>query len=219
MFTPHPGTKCSRESLKFCLEMLILRSRIMAEHSVAAFNLLLANFVQLSHDWNSAFLEIANVIIPKWQIRARHIVDTTILQRQWRRQQEQRVSSRVETKTEAVAETTTPTTHPVGVEAIIEEHNEADEKKDVEYEMNVVAERTEIPRTEAFDKDIIPTSDEEKTSRKRLAIAVTGCVVFLFLQLCIGLTLLIQAGLPLGLIFQIACIVYIAYLLQSVSVT
>lgn len=190
-----PGTKCSRESLKLCLEMLILRSRIIAQHSIAAFNLLLANLVQLSHEWNSTFLEIVNVIIPKWQ---------ATLQQQWLRQQEKRRTA--ETKAETLAK-------PVDVKQdVIEEEVESEEDR---------LQAEEVKRTVTNSRlGSVVQRGLERTMEERAAIgltlAVIACVIFLAVQICLGLVLLIQQGIPVGMLFLVACVAYIAYLLKTV---
>lgn len=219
---PVPGTKCSRQSLKFCLEMLILRSRVIAEHLMVACNL--AKLVQLSHKWNTAVLEIANVIIPKWQIRARHMVETTILQRQLRHQQK-RITKDDEqpqqTKAVHAAPTTTTTLTTSIKEDVIEEELEGQEE--------VCGNEVEISRREekfaeidkGSSRDSVESTDEEQTMRQRLTIAVAACMVFLGLQLCLGVVILLVSvqGLPWGLLFLVACVAYIAYLLQSVRIS
>lgn len=191
-----PGTKCSRESLKLCLEMLILRSRIIAQHSIAAFKVLLANLLQLSHEWNSTLLEIVNVIIPKWQ---------TNLQRQWQRQQESR------RKAETKAETLTATPVDVKRDVIEEEQEEEEEVKTAE----AVAQRDKASSRLAL-QSIGQSMDEPTTIG--LTIAVSACVIFLAVQICMGLILLVQQGVPVGMLFLVACVAYIAYLLQTVRI-
>lgn len=182
--------------------MLILRSRIIAEHLMAALSL--AKMVQLAHKWNTAVLEIANVVIPKWQIRVRHIVDTAILQRECRRQQEKRI----ETKATAVVTTTTQIKQDV-----IEE--EADTVL-----MEEKAEKAARVSSAVISRvSIHESTEEERTMRLRLTIAVAACVIFLGLQIFVGVTLLLVSGqgLPWGLLFQVGCVAFIAYVLQSVS--
>lgn len=174
--------------------MLILRSRIIAQHSIAAFKVLLANLVQLSHEWNSTLLEIVNVIIPKWQ---------TNLQRQWQRQQESR------RKADTKAETLTAT--PVDVKRDVIEEEQEEEMKTAE----AVAELDKA-RSRLAAQSIGQSMDEPTTIG--LTIAVSACVIFLAVQICMGLVLLVQQGVPVGMLFLVACVAYIAYLLQTVRI-
>lgn len=205
IFSPS-GTKCSRESLRFCLEMLILRSRIITEHWMAAVKLL----VQLSHEWNNTFLEIANVIIPKWQFRAREIVETTILQRQWRQEQEKRI---IKSDTKA---TQTTESHKQDVVAVAD--GDEEEPGNMLKVRETAVPKVAVEKANEFDKENPIPTDEDRTMRQRLAIAVTICMIFLALQLCLGVVLILMSaqGLLLGQLFLVACVAYIAYLLQSV---
>lgn len=171
--------------------MLIMRSRIIAQHSIAAVNLLLANLVQLSHEWNSTLLEIVNVIIPKWQAS---------LQQQWLRQQEKRTTT--ETKAETLAK-------PVDVkqDVIEEEVESADERLQAEVVGN-------SRLGSVVQRGLERTMEERATIG--LTLAVIACVIFLAVQICLGMVLLIQQGIPVGMLFLVACVAYIAYLLKTV---
>lgn len=189
--------------------MILLRSRIIT----AAFNLLLANVVQLSHEWNSTLLQITTVVLPKWQIRAQHIVDTAILQRQRLRQQDVKSSSSSNNTRTSPADTQTKDAPQTGVvkPAVIEEETD-------DLQENLVPDVSKDAETELILETSRLTS-EEQVVRQRLTIALTACVAFLALQIFLGVILLCTSvnGLPLGLVFQVACLAYIAYLLQSVS--
>lgn len=167
------GSKCSRDSLKLCIEMLVMRWTLIARQSIVA------------------LLEIANVIIPKWQTRARDIIDSTIVQRQWRRRQQER-----ETAKEAAAKVPVPKTE--------EEEEKSDPHQLLEQRITLK------PTNQATGDPVM---------RQALTIAVTGCIVLLAVQVCLGVALLIQTDLaiPWGLVFLVSCVIYIAYLLQSVS--
>lgn len=147
---------------------------------------------------------MANAIIPKWQIGARHIVESTILQRQWRRHREERNASKA---------TTTSVTQK---QDVVEKHEEV--VSPLRDEQPVTTTITTTTTTSQFVGGTI--SGEDRVMRFRLTIAVAACILYLGMQLCIGVALLLQSiqGLPLGLIFLVACVVYIAYLLQSVGI-
>lgn len=61
-------------------------------------------------------------------------------------------------------------------------------------------------------------TQNERVMRQALTVAVTGCIVLLAVQVCLAVALLLQSlrTIPLGLVFLVTCLVYIAYLLQSV---
>lgn len=185
------GSKCSRDSLKLCIEMLIMRWSLIARHSIVA------------------FLEIANAIIPKWHIKARHIIETTISRRR-RNQQDQRIKAVPVTK-----------------------HDNDSMKRDVirevdENEGEQVQANDSLSRLKASEGTDVTTAaaqtqtlTNERVMRQALTVAVTGCIVLLAVQVCLAVALLLQSlrTIPLGLVFLVSCLAYIAYLLQSVRET
>lgn len=180
----------------------------MAQQLIAV---MLANLLHLSHEWNNKFLDIANAIIPKWQNRARHIVDATIVQRQWRRQREMKTATTTNNNSDA--------SPAVENKNVIRRRSEVEEKG---AEIKV-AHNHNVPTLMDKSEEQLKTEElivhaKERYTRQRLTLAVTVCAIILGMQVMLGFALLVQSihKTPWELYFLVMCVAYIGYLLQSV---
>lgn len=149
------GSKCSREALKLCFELLILRSRLLAQQLIAV---VLANLIHVSLQWNHKFLDIS-----KWQTRARHIADATVLQRQWRHREMKTASNVI------------PANHNKSRSSVTESKRREVAEKNTEIKM---ANNDNFPKL----RDTEPLENayaENKCLRQGLTFAVTLCAILL----------------------------------------